>query len=168
MAKNPNYCRFWTLAFSGVANWQQSEKVEYGCTTTNLLLSKASKSFSVLQRLHGEIGRTISGIQKRDEEADKQTDKKLNFFGRPGGGWNLSPTNLDTVTEDLEDTLAPAKLYPYHSTDGGDIWHGGGDLWSPPPCQVSPPLVSPLRGKRQNRPVSNLNTGALHCVQWCR
>jgi len=23
-------------------------------------------------------------------------------------------------------------------TDGGEIWHGGGDLWSPPPCQISP------------------------------
>jgi len=28
-------------------------------------------------------------------------------------------------------------------TDGGEIWHGGGDLppWSPPPCQISPPSV---------------------------
>jgi len=23
-------------------------------------------------------------------------------------------------------------------TDGGEIWHGGGDLLSPPPCQISP------------------------------
>ena len=26
-------------------------------------------------------------------------------------------------------------------TDGGEIWHGGGDLRSPPPCQISPPSV---------------------------
>ena len=28
-----------------------------------------------------------------------------------------------------------------HCTDGGEIWHGGGDLRSPPPCQISPPTV---------------------------
>jgi len=26
-------------------------------------------------------------------------------------------------------------------TDGGEIWQGGGDLWSPPPRQISPPSV---------------------------
>ena len=26
-------------------------------------------------------------------------------------------------------------------TDEGEIWHGGGDLRSPPPCQISPPPV---------------------------
>ena len=35
------------------------------------------KTVSVLQRLHGEIGRTMSDVQKRGE----QTDKKLNVFG---------------------------------------------------------------------------------------
>jgi len=32
-AENPNFCVFWTSAFSGVANWQQSEKVEHGNNT---------------------------------------------------------------------------------------------------------------------------------------
>jgi len=79
----------WTSAFSGVANLQQSEKVEHRCTTTNLPLSKASiqgiKIVSVLERLRGEIGRSSSDVQKRDGQTDKQTDKKLNVFGRPGG-----------------------------------------------------------------------------------
>ena len=44
-AKNPNFVDFWTAAFCGVASWLQSEKVEHRCTTTNLLLSKVSKSF---------------------------------------------------------------------------------------------------------------------------
>jgi len=46
------------------------------------------KIVSVLQRLHGEIGRTISDVQKRDEQTDKETDKqtKLNVFACPGGG----------------------------------------------------------------------------------
>jgi len=77
---------FWTSAFSVVTNWQQSDKVEHGCTTTNLPLSNGIKIVSVLQRLHGEIGRTISDVQKRDGQTNKQTDKKLNPFGCPGGG----------------------------------------------------------------------------------
>ena len=36
--------------------------------------------------------------------------KKLNVFGRPGGGWNPSPTKLGMVIEDLEHVLAPLKL----------------------------------------------------------
>ena len=81
----PIFAVFWTSAFSGVAIWQQSEKVEHGCTTTNLLLSNGIKIVFVLQRLHGEIGCTNSDVQKRDGQTDRQ-DKKLNVFGRPGGG----------------------------------------------------------------------------------
>jgi len=69
--KNPNFCIFWTSAFSGVANWQQSEKAEHGCTTTNLTLSSNIKIVSVLQHLHGEIGRTNSDIQKHDGQTKK-------------------------------------------------------------------------------------------------
>ena len=84
--KNTIFAVFWTSAFSGVANWQKPEKVEHVCTTTNLTLSNGTKTVSVLQHLHGEIGRTISDVQKRDGQTDRQTDKKLNAFGRPGGG----------------------------------------------------------------------------------
>ena len=84
--KNTIFAVFWTSAFSGVANWQKPEKVEHVCTTTNLPLSNGTKTVSVLQHLHGEIGRTISDVQKRDGQTDRQTDKKLNVFGRPGGG----------------------------------------------------------------------------------
>jgi len=77
LAKNPNFCRFWTSAFSVVAYSQQSDKVEHGCTTTSLPLSNGIKIVSVLQRLHGEIGRTISDVQKRDEQTDnRQTDEQ--------------------------------------------------------------------------------------------
>jgi len=44
-----------------------------------------------------------------DKQTNKQT-KKLNVFGRPGGGWNPSPTKLSMVIEDLEHVLAPLKL----------------------------------------------------------
>ena len=41
--ERPQFCRFWTSAFSGVDIWQQSEKDEGGCTTTNLPLSNGIK-----------------------------------------------------------------------------------------------------------------------------
>ena len=74
--KTPIFTVFWTSAFSDVANWHQSEKVEHGCTTTNLPLSNGIKIVSVPQRLYGEIGRTISDVQKRDEQTDNQTDRQ--------------------------------------------------------------------------------------------
>ena len=43
-------------------------------------LSNGIRIVSVLQRLHGAIGRTISDVQKRDEQTDKQTDKKTQRF----------------------------------------------------------------------------------------
>jgi len=71
--KTPIFAISRTLAFSGVlANWQQSEKVEQSCTTINLPLYNGTKIFSVFQRLHGEIGRTMSDVQKHDEQTDKQ------------------------------------------------------------------------------------------------
>ena len=73
--KPPIFAGFWTSSCSGVASWQQSEKVEHGCTATDLPLSNGIKIVSVLQRLHGEIGRTISDVQKRDEQTDRQTKK---------------------------------------------------------------------------------------------
>jgi len=80
-AKNPNFCR--TSAFSDVAIWHQSQKVEHGCTTTNLPLFNGIKIVSVIQRLHGEIGRTNSDVQKRDGQTDRQTKKKTQRFWPP-------------------------------------------------------------------------------------
>ena len=91
-AENPNFCRFWTLAFSGVANWQQSETVEHGYTTTNLPLSSGIKIVSVLPRLHDEIGRTISDVKKRDEQTNRQTNST--FLAAPAAGEIRAPPNL--------------------------------------------------------------------------
>jgi len=44
--KNPIFAVFCTSAFSDVANWHQSQKVEHGCTTTKTFpYPTASKSF---------------------------------------------------------------------------------------------------------------------------
>ena len=84
--KKPNFFAiFRTSAFSVVANWQQSDKVEHGCTTTNLPLSNGIKIVSVLQRLHGEIWREQSLTFK--SVTGRQTNRqKLNVFAYPGGG----------------------------------------------------------------------------------
>ena len=78
--KKTIFATFWTSAFSGVANWQQSDKVEHVCTTTKLPQSNGIKIVSVLQRLHGEIERTISDVQKRDEQTNRQTKKTQCFW----------------------------------------------------------------------------------------
>jgi len=65
--------------------------------------------------------------------------------------------------------LVLGVLYPNRCTDGGEILHGEeGPLlrakFHPHQCNVSP-----LRGEKpQNRPLSKLNTGGLHCAQCCR
>jgi len=74
----PFFAIFWTSAFSVVANWQQSDKVEHGCTTTNFPLPNCIKIVSVFQRLYGEIGRTNSDVQKRDGQTNRQ--KKTQRF----------------------------------------------------------------------------------------
>jgi len=89
----PIFAVFWTSAFSGLANWQQSEKVEHGRTTTNIPLSNVIKIVSALQRLHGEIGPTSSDVQKRDGQTDKQT-KNSTFLAAPAAGEIGAPPNL--------------------------------------------------------------------------
>ena len=70
--KTPIFTVFWTASFSRVTNGQQSEKVRHGCTTINLSLSNGVKIISVVQRLHGKIGRTNSDVQKRDGQTNRQ------------------------------------------------------------------------------------------------
>jgi len=105
--KTPIFAIFWTLAFSGVANWQQSEKVQHDCTTTNLPQSNGIKIVSVFQRLHCEIGRTNFDVRKTDRQTNRETHKKLIA---PAAGEIRAPPNLGTVIEDLEHVLAPLKL----------------------------------------------------------
>ena len=92
--KTPIFTVFWTSAFSGVANWQQSEKVEHGCTTTNLpVLSNGIKIVSVLQRLHGEIGaQSLRFKSVTNRQTDKR--KKLNVLAAPAAGDIQAPPNL--------------------------------------------------------------------------
>jgi len=56
-----------------------------------LSLSNGIKIVSVLQRLHGEIGRTDSDVQMRDRQTNRQ---KLNVFVTPAAGEIRAPPNL--------------------------------------------------------------------------
>jgi len=78
--KIPIFAVFWTSACSGVVIWQQSEEIEYGCTTANIPLSNGIKIVSVFQHYLHEIVRTISDVQKRDEQTDKRAKKTQRFW----------------------------------------------------------------------------------------
>ena len=85
LAKTPNFCRFFGLrhlVLSPIGNILTQLNTGAQLQT---FLPNGIKIVSVLQRLHGEIGRTNSDVHKRDGQTDKQT-KKLNVFGHPGGG----------------------------------------------------------------------------------
>jgi len=100
----PIFAVFWTSAFRVVASWT---KLNTGAQLQTFPYPTASKSFLYSQRLHGDIGRTISDVHKRDEQTNRQT-KKTTFLA-PGGEWNPSHTKLGMVIEDLERVLAPLK-----------------------------------------------------------
>jgi len=100
LQKTPIFAIFCTWAFSDVDSWRQSEKVEHGCNT-NLPLSNGIKIISVLQRLHGEIGRTNSDVQKRDRQTKRDGQKSMtdrqktqHFFATPVAGEIRDTANL--------------------------------------------------------------------------
>jgi len=43
-----------------------------------------------------------------------------------------------TFWSNLSKIFSFGVLYPYSCTNGGEIWHGGEDLLSPPACEISP------------------------------
>ena len=89
-AKNPQFLPifaiFWTSAFSVVANWQQSEKLNTGAQLQTFPYPTSSKSFLYSIAFMAKSGaQTLTFKSVTDKQTDKQT-KKLNVFGHPGGG----------------------------------------------------------------------------------
>jgi len=89
-AKNPNFAIFWASTFSGVAIWQQLEKVEHIAQLQTFPYPTASKSFLYSNAFMAKSGAhplTFKSVTDRQthRQKDRQT-KKLNVFGRPGGG----------------------------------------------------------------------------------
>jgi len=83
-AKNPKFCRFWTSAFSGIASWRQSEKVEQGAQ----LQTSASKSFLYSNTKSDAQTLTFKSVM------DRQTDKNSTFLAAPPAGETLAQPNL--------------------------------------------------------------------------
>jgi len=84
--EKPQFLPFWTSAFTGVASWQQSEKVEHGQQLQTFPYATVSKSFlysNAFMAKWGAQSLTFKSVTGR--QTDKQT-KKLNVFGHPGGG----------------------------------------------------------------------------------
>jgi len=80
-------------------------------------------------------------------QTDRQTDKKTQRFGRPGGGWNPSSTKLSTVIEDLEHVLAPLKLGVWRSFAA----RGAENLTITRPRQLKTPITPyPLEQIQRN------------------
>ena len=100
LAKTPNFLPFLDFGIYVVSNWQQTDKVEHCCTTINFPLPNGIKIVSVLRRLHGEIGRKLSDVQKRDEQTDKQTNRQTDsqnnstFLATPAAGEIPAPPNV--------------------------------------------------------------------------
>ena len=58
--KTPIFDVFWTSAFSDVASWHQSQKVEHRCTTANLPLSNGIKIWEDVRR--GKDGTCVAEV----------------------------------------------------------------------------------------------------------
>ena len=90
-AKKPNFCHF--CHFFGLRHLVMSpigislRKLSTCAQLQTFPLSNGIKIVSVFQRLHGEIERTNSDVQKRDghtdRQTDRQTDKKTQRFWPP-------------------------------------------------------------------------------------
>ena len=92
LAKNPNFCRFLDLAFSVVANWQQSDKVNMGAQLQTFPYPTASKLF-----LYSNAFTAKSGAQSLTFESvmNKQTQtKNSTFLATPGAGEIRAPPNV--------------------------------------------------------------------------
>jgi len=83
---------FLTLAFSGVASWQQPEKVEHGAQLQTFPYPMASKLF-----LSSNAFMAKSGTQSLTFKSmtDRETDKKNStFLAAPAAGEIRAPPNL--------------------------------------------------------------------------
>ena len=84
VGENSNFCRFLTSAFSVVANWQQSDKVEYGVQLQPFPYPTASKSFLYSNDYIAKCGaQSLTFKSVTNKQTDRQRDKKTQRFLAP-------------------------------------------------------------------------------------
>jgi len=85
--KKTIFAIFCISAFSGVASWRQSEKAENGVQLQTFPYPMVSKSFLYSNAFMAKWGaQTLTFKSMTKKQTDRQTNKKLNVFGRPVGG----------------------------------------------------------------------------------
>jgi len=94
----PHFAIFWTSTFSDVASWQQSEKIDHGCTTTNLPLQTfsyptVSKPFLYSNAFMAKSGAQSLTFTSVTNKQGRQT-KNSTFLAAPSAGKIRAPPNL--------------------------------------------------------------------------
>jgi len=85
-AKNPNFCHFWTSAFSDVAVGINLRKLSMGTQLQTFPYPPASKSFLYSNAIIAKsVAQSLTFKSVTNKQTNRQT-KKLNVFGHPGGG----------------------------------------------------------------------------------
>ena len=84
-AKNPQFLPyfaiFWTSAFSGVANWQQSDKLNTGAQLQTFPYPTVSKSFPYSNAFTAKSGtQTLTFKSVTDRQKDRQTKNSKHFW----------------------------------------------------------------------------------------
>jgi len=75
--KKTIFAGFWTSAFSDVANWQQSEKVEYGTQPQTFPYPRSSKSFLYSNAFMAKSGaQSLTFKSLMNKQTNKETDKQ--------------------------------------------------------------------------------------------
>ena len=94
--KPPIFATFWTSAYSVVANWQQSDKLEHGAQLQTFLYPTASKSFLYANDFMAKSGaQSLTFKSVTNKQTNKQTDKKNStFLATPAAGEIRASPNL--------------------------------------------------------------------------
>jgi len=136
--KSPIFAVFLTSAFSVVANWQQSDKVEHRCTTTNFPLSNGIKSFLCPNASIAKCdAQSLTFKSVTNKQTDRQTNRqKTQRFWPPRRRVKSEPTKHGMVIEDFEHVLAPLKLLGLIHSFAAT---GTENLGEPDPFNLKPP-----------------------------
>ena len=133
LATKPIFAVFWTSAFSGVAKWQQSEKVGQGAQLQTFPYPTVSKSF-----LYSNAFMAKSGVRKRDEQTNRQTKRKTQRFWPPRRPVKSEPHQTWHGDRGPRARSCTSKTFP--DTTHSFAARGRSKFWGEPdPLNLKPP-----------------------------